>query len=115
MSAIVANRKYIQKLVFDQGWTQSEFAEKLGMSRAEVNRFFNGKRKRVCTLEIWCELFGKEPSTMKKQDAYELNGIMRKIEGWERYTGNKLGNAKVPGYGVQRIFIRSKQNQQPNR
>ena len=68
------------------------------------------KRQRVCTLEIWCELFGKEPSTMKRQDAYELNGIMRKIEGWESYTGNKFGNAKVPGYGVQRIFIRGKQD-----
>lgn len=70
------------------------------------------QRQRVCTLEIWCELFGKDPSTMKRQDSYELNGIMRKIEGWEKYTDNKIGNAKVPGYGIQRIFIRKQDGEQ---
>jgi hypothetical protein len=58
-------------------------------------------------MEIWCELFGKEASSMRKIDSYEINAIMRKIDGWERYTGNKQGNAKVPIYGVQRIFVRS--------
>jgi len=38
------NKDYIRELVFKQGWSQTEFAEKLGMSRAEVNRFFNGRR-----------------------------------------------------------------------
>lgn len=42
---MVPNREYIQKLMFKQGWTQTEFAGQLGMSRAEVNRFLNGKRK----------------------------------------------------------------------
>ncbi|WP_459929036.1 helix-turn-helix domain-containing protein [Desulfosporosinus burensis] len=32
-------------MVNERSWTQTEFAERLGMSRAEVNRFFNGKRK----------------------------------------------------------------------
>ena len=36
--------KYIQQLVFDRGWSEAEFAMKLGMSRSTVNRFFNGKR-----------------------------------------------------------------------
>jgi transcriptional regulator with XRE-family HTH domain len=39
------NIKYIQSLVFKKGWSQSEFAKQLGMSRAEVNRLFNGRRK----------------------------------------------------------------------
>ncbi|EHN13417.1 virulence-associated E family protein [Clostridium sporogenes] len=64
------------------------------------------KREKVCVMEIWCELFGKEASAMKKIDSYEINAIMRKIEGWQKYGGNKQGNAKVPFYGVQRIFIR---------
>jgi len=38
------NKDYIRELVFKQGWSQTEFAEKLGMSRSEVNRFFNGRR-----------------------------------------------------------------------
>ena len=39
------NVKYIQELMFRSGWSQAELARKLGMSRAEVNRFFNGHRK----------------------------------------------------------------------
>lgn len=64
------------------------------------------RRNQVCTMEIWCELFGKEASAMRKIDSYEINAIMKKIDGWERYTGNKQGNAKVPIYGIQRIFVR---------
>lgn len=64
------------------------------------------RREQVCTMEIWCELFGKEATAMRKIDSYEINAIMRKIDGWEKYTGNKLGNAKVPLYGIQRIYVR---------
>lgn len=41
---MIPNRQYIQKLVFERGWSQTEFAYELGMSRAEVNRFLNGRR-----------------------------------------------------------------------
>jgi len=64
------------------------------------------RREQVCTMEIWCELFGKEATAMRKIDSYEINVIMRKIDGWEKYTGNKQGNAKVPLYGIQRIYVR---------
>lgn len=37
----------------------------------------------VCTLEIWCELFGKDPGALRKIDVYEINAILRKIDGWE--------------------------------
>lgn len=42
---MILNKEYIQKLVYQRGWSQTEFAARLCMSRAEVNRFFNGKRK----------------------------------------------------------------------
>ncbi len=64
------------------------------------------RREQVCTMEIWCELFGKEATAMRKIDSYEINAIMRKIDGWEKYTGNKQGNARVPLYGIQRIYVR---------
>ena len=66
------------------------------------------ERDRVCILEIWCELFGKDPSTLRRQDAYELNAMMRKIDGWVPYPGSKSGILKFPIYGNQRAFIRSK-------
>jgi transcriptional regulator with XRE-family HTH domain len=38
------NPQYIKSLVYKNGWSESEFALELGVSRSMVNRFFNGKR-----------------------------------------------------------------------
>ena len=64
-------------------------------------------RDRVCIMEIWCECFGKERQNLKKADSYELEGILNKIGGWERYTGNASGKMRISGYGIQRAFIRN--------
>lgn len=63
-------------------------------------------RDRVCTIEVWAECFGKDPASMKKSDAYELNGIMRKIEGWEKYSESKSGRLRFPIYGPQYAYVR---------
>lgn len=68
----------------------------------------NVRRERVCIMEIWCECFGKERQNLKKADSYELEGILNKIGGWERYTGNASGKMRISGYGIQRAFIRNK-------
>jgi len=36
---------YIRQLVRERDWNGSEFAREIGISRAEANRFLNGKRK----------------------------------------------------------------------
>lgn len=41
---MVLKKEYIQELVRQHGWSQTEFAKRLCMSRGEVSRFFNGKR-----------------------------------------------------------------------
>ena len=64
-------------------------------------------RENVCILEIWCELFGKDASTLKRVDSYEIGGIMRKIEGWDKYNGNKSSMIRIPMYGLQRVFSRN--------
>ncbi len=58
------------------------------------------ERQQVCTLEIWCELFGKEASALRKIDSYEINTILKKIEGWEQSDYMP----KLPIYGRQRIY-----------
>lgn len=63
-------------------------------------------RDKFCLMEIWVELFGKERSTLKRTDAYELESIINKMGGWKRYDGNKTGKAKLPLYGTQRVFVR---------
>jgi len=43
---------------------------------------------------------------MRKIDAYELNAIMRKIEGWEQSETQ----VRLPIYGKQRVYVRTEQN-----
>ena len=38
------NRTYITKLVNERGWSDSELARQMGISRAEANRFMKGQR-----------------------------------------------------------------------
>jgi putative DNA primase/helicase len=63
------------------------------------------RREQVCTLEIWCELFGKDASALRKIDSYEINAILRKIEGWEQSDYMP----SLPLYGRQRVYKRMKQ------
>lgn len=64
------------------------------------------QRERVCIMEIWCECFGKERQNIKKADSYEIEGILNKIGGWNKYTGNTTGKMKFSLYGTQRAFVR---------
>ena len=59
-------------------------------------------RDHVCIMEVWCELFGKDASMLKKFDSYEIGGIMRKIEGWDKINDRLY----LPIYGRQRVFMR---------
>ena len=43
---------------------------------------------------------------MKKRDAFELESVLRQLGGWELYSGNASGKLRLPGYGVQRTFVK---------
>jgi hypothetical protein len=101
-------RDYLEKLL-PENWRTMELYER--------RSFLNGgsigappvgtcERERVCTLEIWCECFGKEPVSLRKTDAFELNALMMRIGGWKKYDGNKQGTFKFPIYGMQRGYVR---------
>lgn len=64
------------------------------------------RRERVCIMEIWCECFGKERQNLKRTESYEVESILNKIPGWKRYEGNASGKMRIPGYGVQKAFVR---------
>ena len=55
----------------------------------------------ACNMEIWCECFGRDGSSMKPADSYAIAAIMRKIEGWE-----KAERTTYPLYGRQRGYKR---------
>ena len=62
------------------------------------------ERDRVCAAEVWCELYGKNISDMRKTDAREINAVLSNIPGWKSAHG-RFGKA----YGdKQRGFIRQK-------
>lgn len=65
------------------------------------------RRQRVCTMEIWCECFGKERQNLKRTDSYEIEGILSKIGGWEVTAANKHGKTRYPLYGPQKTFVRA--------
>ena len=102
-------RDYLERLL-PENWSNMDLYGRRDFLKGNEfggdNAVGNIRRERVCTMEIWCECFGKEAANMKKLDAYELNGIMAKIEGWKRYDENKRGNFKFPIYGSQRGYIR---------
>lgn len=62
-------------------------------------------RDRVCALEVWCEALNGDPKFFKRADAQEINGIISRINGWERSkNGIRFGS-----YGLQKGYVRSKE------
>lgn len=95
-------REYLEKLLPDN-WDILDIYERRSFIRGdEFIKPGTIKRDKVCTMEIWCELFGRDPSSMRKADSYEINAILRKIEGWEKC--DKM--ITIPIYGKQRVYVR---------
>src|SRR5690606_32702761 len=76
-------------------WLESEELDEMDLPTGQ-------KRQRVCAAQIWVECFGKRRGDMRPWEAKEIMDIMRRIPGWVE----RKGKAKMPGYGVQRVFER---------
>lgn len=61
-------------------------------------------RDRVSCMEIFCECFGKSKSAWKKQDGYEIAGIMARLSGWER--AGEDNRKRDRAYGRVRYYVR---------
>ena len=57
-------------------------------------------RDRVCAIEIWCELFGKNQADATKRDTRLINDVLENAPGWERFSDT----VKFGPYGSQRGF-----------
>lgn len=99
-------REYLEKLLPENWNSMDLFDRRSFLNSGEIGAKGTVKRDTVCNMEIWCECFGKESSSIKKSDSYEIGAIMAKIDGWERYTGNKDGSMTFSVYGKQRAYKR---------
>lgn len=57
-------------------------------------------RDRVCAIEIWCELFGKDQADAQQRDTRQINAVLENAPEWERIPKP----AKFGPYGSQRGF-----------
>ncbi len=64
------------------------------------------ERTTVCNLEIWSECFNKDPSSIKKADSYEIATIMKHMDDWIRFEGNKSKTKRFPLYGKQQAYVK---------
>ena len=102
-------QEYLERLL-PAGWDSMDLYQRRGFLGGSE---FEGaptsgtvRRERVCAMEIWCECFGKERQNLKKGDSYEIEAILLKIGGWQRFANNATGKTRIPGYGVMRTFVR---------
>ena len=97
-------QQYLEVLLPDN-WDSMELYERRNYLSDDslTKRDGSNQRKIVCNMEIWCECFGKEPSSMKKSDSYEISAIMQRIGGWA-----KANMKHIPLYGRQRVYCRDK-------
>ena len=63
------------------------------------------ERERICTAEVWCELFNGNPKDLGRgnKDSREINEILRNIPGWKPSKSPKNCGLQ---YGKQRCFER---------
>lgn len=101
-------REYLEKLLPDNWDTMNLYERRNFLSANEFGTALVGTKKRelVCSMEIWCECFGKDSASLKKADSYEITSIMSRLENWKPYNGSKTGTVRFPIYNKQRAFMR---------
>lgn len=99
---------YLEKLL-PTNWDSMDLYERRSFLNSGELGATSGsvRRDKVCIMEIWCECFLNERQNLRRYDSYEIETILTRIGGWERYSSNKSGKLKFRLYGVQRTFIRS--------
>ena len=102
-------QEYLERLL-PEGWEQYDLYQRRnylgGSDFGAPAAQGTVRRSRVCAMEIWCECFGKAREALKKSDSYEIESILYKLGGWKRYDANTTGKLRIPGYGIQKGYIR---------
>lgn len=110
-------RAYLDRLL-PKNWDKMNLYERRNFLRGEdfggIKEEGTEVRTMVSNMEIWCECFGNDAAKMRAVDSYGVSAIMKKIEGWKRFTGNNNGSKVLPIYGRQRCYERTVDEQVTN-
>ena len=100
-------REYLDRLL-PEDWEEKSLSERRSFIHGSEFGTADGwdERDRVCVAEIWSELFCKDLVTAKRFEIDEIHGLMRQIDGWRRYQGNRDGKLRFRLYGMQRAYIK---------
>ncbi|MDO4651113.1 MAG: virulence-associated E family protein, partial [Eubacteriales bacterium] len=108
-------RQYLEKLL-PENWNSMGLSERrMFLSGDEFTASSNTGtmvRTKVCNIEIWAECFGRDPASLQRQDSYAISAIMKKIEGWDRYDGNKSGKLSFGAYGPQIAYVKKEEEEE---
>lgn len=80
-------REYLDTLL-PENWDDMNLYERRnylnGDEFEKVRQTGTIRRERVCIAEIWCECFGKDRGSLKRQDSNEIAAIMARLEEWKK-------------------------------
>lgn len=63
-----------------------------GLAKGGEESYTMVERDKVCAAEVWCELYCKPISAMRKSDAREINAVLERLPGWRSIHG-RFGKA----------------------
>ena len=63
-----------------------------GLAKGGEESYTMVERDKVCAAEVWCELYCKPISDMRKSDAREINAVLERLPGWRSIHG-RFGKA----------------------
>ena len=96
-------KEYLEALL-PEDWDSMDLYERRnflsGNAIAAHGRVGTVARTRVCTLELWCELFGRDQGSMKRADSSALTAMLIKM-GWKRTEKKE----RLKLYGPQVVYV----------
>lgn len=75
-------------------------------SDTELGMIGEVQRTKVCAVEIWVEMLGKDRGDFQRRELNEIKGAMAAIKGWDRPKTSSGKQRFGEGYGIQTAYIR---------
>ena len=94
-------REYLETLL-PEGWEDMDLFDRRSFLAGvhDIGPVGTKQRTRVCNMEIWCELFGREQGSLSRSESNNLTAMLNKL-GWVRSQKKE----RVRPYGPQVVFV----------